>query len=274
VQHLAVVVAGVGGRGEAGADPELLQDDRPAGEGGQLTGERRGQVQADPVGVHRVDVGADEVDQWSGGPQRIAVVDPGQLDPPGAVAQRQRLGAAAGPDGLDQQLGPGRDHRLGGRPAVEGHLVGQQPAGHRRVAGEPPGDLAHVPGLAGHHPDVAVQVAALAPGRVPVLPRHVPDQEGRDRRQPGLGMAVQEVGEAGQHLLVEPVGLGLEVGPEAERPGEVQAGGGQGGQLLGDHRGVVVAPHPRPPGPRPVVDPQPGPPPDQQLAPHLRSPCY
>ena len=81
VQHLAVVVAGVLRRREAGADAELLQHHRLAGEAGQLAGEGRPQVQPDPVRLHPVDVGADEVDQRRGGPQREAVVDPAQLDP-------------------------------------------------------------------------------------------------------------------------------------------------------------------------------------------------
>jgi hypothetical protein len=149
VQHLAVVVARVLGRGEVAADAELLQHHRLAGEAGQLAGEGRAQMEADPVVLHRVDVGADEVDQRRRGPQREAVVDPAELDAPGAVAQRQRLGAAPGPHRLDQQLGPGRDRLGRGRAAVQRHLVGQQPAGHRRVTGEPLGDLADEPGLPG-----------------------------------------------------------------------------------------------------------------------------
>ena len=276
MQHLAVVVAGVGGGGEAGADAELLQHHRPAGEAGQLAGEGRAKVEADPVALRPVDVRADEVDQRGGGPDREAVVDPGHLDAPGAVAQRHRLGAAPGPDGLHQQLGPGGHGRDRGRPPVDRHLVGQQPPGHRRVPGEPLGDLADEPGLPGHHPDVAVQVAPLAPGRVPVLPRHVPDDEGRHGGHPGLGVPVQEVGQPLDHLLVQAVGLGVEVGPVAEGPGEVHPVAGEHGQLLADDRRVVAAPHERATGPRPEVGPQPGPPVEQQhvpVAPH-RGPLW
>src|SRR4029450_10049618 len=55
-------------------------------------------------------------------------------------------------------------------PAVDGHLVGQQPPGHGRVTGEPAGDLAHVPGPAGGPPDVALHAAAPPPGRGRDLP--------------------------------------------------------------------------------------------------------
>jgi hypothetical protein len=87
VQDLAVVVAGVVGGGEVGGHAELLEHDRLAREAGQLADEGGPEVLADQVGLHAVDVGAEEVDQRRRGPDREPVVDAAHLDAPGAVAQ-------------------------------------------------------------------------------------------------------------------------------------------------------------------------------------------
>jgi hypothetical protein len=56
--------------------------------------------------------------------------------------------------------------------------------------------LGREPGLPADHPDVVVQVAAIAPGGVPVLARHVADDEGGDRGEALLDVTVEEVAEA------------------------------------------------------------------------------
>jgi hypothetical protein len=76
--------------------------------------------------------------------------------------------------------------------------------------------LASEPRLPGHHPHVLVQIPAGAPGRIPVLARHVPDQKRGHRGQADLGMPVQKVGEPARHHLVDPVRLGHEIRPIEE----------------------------------------------------------
>jgi hypothetical protein len=113
------------------------------------------------------------------------------------------------------------------------------------MAGEPLGHGAHEPGLTRDQPHVAVQVATAAPGRVPVLPGHVADDEGRHGGHAGLVVGVQEVGVALDEGLVDRVGLWHEVRPVEERPRHVQPVLVQDRKLLAHHRRVVGAPHQR-----------------------------
>ena len=257
VEHLTVVVGGMLVRGEVRADAELLEHDRPAEAAGELARERRRQQLADLVVLHRVDVRPDEVDERRELPQRVAVVVARHLDAPGAVAERDRLGRAGGANRLYQDARPGSDLLCRGRPAVERHLVRDEPADDRRVAAEAPRDLRCEPGLLGDEPDVAVEVTALAPHRIPVLAGHVADDERRDRAEAGLDVRVEEVGEPFEHHLVELLRRGHEVGPVAERAGHVAAVLRQHRELLAYDRGVVARPHPRPAGPRPEVRAEP-----------------
>jgi hypothetical protein len=61
---------------------------------GELAGERRAQVLAELVVLHRVDVRADEVDERGERAQRVPVVDSGNLDAPRAVSEGDRLRGA------------------------------------------------------------------------------------------------------------------------------------------------------------------------------------
>ncbi len=155
---------------------------------------------------------------------------------------------AAGTHGLDQYAGP-RGYLTGrGRPTVVGHLVTDQPTDHRLVLCEAAGDLGGEPGLLRDEPYVAVEVAARPPRRVPVLARHVADDERGDRAQARLHVGIEEVLEPLEHRLLEAFWLGHEIGPVAERAGDVAAVLGERRQLLTDDGGVVMTPHPRPPG--------------------------
>ncbi len=263
VQGLAVEDAGVGRGDGVGGESELLQDDRLAGDGGEFALEGGAVVLAGPVGVGAVDVRADEVDVLGRVAEREAVVAAGDLDAPGAVAERDGLGAARGADGVAHELGPGGDHVSGGRvllvdPAVAGHLVGDEPAGDGRVVLEAPGHLGDEPGLPSDQPHVLVQVPAPAPGRVPVLAGHVADDEGRDGSHSRFGVGVEEVPEAVAEFLVDPEGLGVEVGPVEEGAGHRQAVLAQDGQFLAHGLRVVLPPHQGAAGAGPEVGAEPG----------------
>jgi hypothetical protein len=253
VEHLAVVLGGVVVRREVGGDAELLQHDRLPEPARQLARERRRQRLPDQVVLHRVHVRAEEVHERRERAQRVAVVAAGDLDAPRAVARRDRLRRAGGADRVDEAARPRRDLVARRGAAVERHLVGEEPADDRRMRAEPAGDLAGEPRLLRHEPDVAVEIAARAPRRVPVLAGHVADDERGDRAEPGLDVRVEEVGEPGKHVLVEPLGLRHEVRPEAERPRERAPVRGEDGQLLAHDRGVVAAPHPWAAAARPEV---------------------
>ena len=193
VEHLAVVVGGVVVGGVVRADPELLEDHGLAEAPGELAGERGGQQLPDLVVLHRVGVRADEVDERRERAQRVAVVAPRHLDAPRAVTERDRLRRPRSADGLDDRTRPGFDLVRGRRAAVERHLVRDEPADDRRMPSEATRELAGEPRLLRHEPLVAVEVAPVAPRRVPVLPGHVADDEGRDRPEPVLGVRVEEV---------------------------------------------------------------------------------
>ncbi len=258
VQDLPVVVRGVVVGGEVGGAAELLQHHRTAVRPGQLAHERRAVVLAGEVVLHPVDVRPDEVGELGEPAHGEPVVRAGHLHAPGAVADGDRLLGSPGVHGPHHHPRPARD-LLGRRgAAVDRHLVGDQPARDRRVAGEAAGHLLGEPRLPVDHPHVGVQVAALAPGGVPVLAGHVADDEGRDRGEPALGVRLDEVGEPVHEGLVDPVGLGHEVGPVEEGPGEVQAVVAQDVQLRAYDLGVVGPPHQRASGPGPEVGAQPG----------------
>ena len=258
VQDVPVVAGRVLLGGEVRADPELLQYDRLAERAGQLALPGGRVVLADLVVAHRVDVRAEEVADGGGIGEPESVVAAGRLDAPGPVAERERLAAAGRADRVPHDPGP-RGHGLVRRviAAVERHLVGDQPPGHGEVRAEPAHHLAGEPGLPPDHPHVAVQVPPRPPGRIPVLARHVPDDERGDRAHIQFGMLVEEVGEPRGHLLVDHVRLRHEVRPEEERPSHRQAMLAQHAQFLTDHGPVVAAPHVRPAGPGPEVGPEP-----------------
>ena len=253
VQHLAVVAGRVVVGGEVRADTELLEHDRLAEAAGQLAREGCGERLAHLVVQHRIGVGAEEVDERRKRPERVAVVPSRDLDAPGAVAERDRLRRARRPHRLDQHAGPGDDLVAGRRPAVERHLVRHEPAHDGLVPAEPACDLVREPRLLRHEPGVPIEVPSLAPCRIPVLPGHVADDERGDRPEPGLDMRVEEVGEPGKYVLVEPLDLRHEVGPVAERARDVAPVLGQDGELFADDRRVVAAPHARPADARPEV---------------------
>ncbi len=155
----------------------------------------------------------------------------------------------------------------GARAAVDRHLVGDEPAADRLMPGEPADHLGGEPRLAGDHPDVGVEVAPGPPGRIPVLPGHVADQEGGHRGQARLRVPVQEVAEPGGHVLVDAVRLRHEIRPVEERPGHGQPVRAKDPQFGPDGLGVVVPPHQRAARPGPEVDPEPTgrPPPGTEL---------
>ena len=256
MEHLPVVGGGMVVRGEVRADSELLEDDRPAQASGELAGKRGREELAHGIVLHRIRVGAEEIDERRKGSQRITIVLAGDLHAPGAVADRNRLRRASGPHGLREDAGPRRDVGDGGAPAVERHLVREEPAGDR-VQVEPPGDLTDEPRLLPDEPDVPVEIASLSPGWIPVLPGHVADDERRDRLEPELRMRVQKVAEPVEDLFVERLGLRDEIRPVAERARDGAAVIGENPQLIPHNRRVVVHPHPRPAGARPEVRPDP-----------------
>ena len=258
VQHLPVVRGGVLVGREVGRDAELLEDDGLPEAARQLARERGGEQLAQLVVLHRVRVRPDEVDERCEPAERVPVVRARHLDAPGSVAERDRVARPGRPDGLNDDPRPGGDllHRAG--PAVQRHLVRDEPAADRGMVAEAPRDLCGEPGLLGDHPDVAVEVASLPPRRVPVLAGHVADEERRDRAHPGLHMRVEEVAEPRGDVLVDRLGLGDEVGPEAEGARHVEAVRGEHGELLADDGGVVAGPHARPAGARPEVGAEPG----------------
>ncbi len=265
VQDLAVVGGRVSAADVVAGHPELLDHDRLPADVEQFADVRGREVLPDRIGLHPVDVRAVEVDERGQVAHPEAVVAATDLESPHAVADRHRLGAAAGPDRVDQDLRPGGDHRrvvlavpAGPLVRVDGNLVAQQPCLDRRVAGEPGGELADVPGLPGDHPHVPVEVAAGPPRRVPVLPGHVADQERRDRRQAQFGVHVEELPVAVDHLLVDRVGGRHEVGPVEEAARQRHAEVAHGGQFGADHRRVEPRPHAWPARPRPEVDADPG----------------
>jgi hypothetical protein len=210
------------------------------------------------VVLHRVRVRPHEVDERRKRSQRVAVVGSGDLDAPRAVADRDRLACAARPERLDEDPGPGRDLVGRRRPGVERHLVREQPAHDGRVPGKARRQLLGEPRLLSDEPDVAVEIATAAPRGVPVLAGHVTDDESGNRAETRLGMGIEEVVEVPGHRLVEHLGLGDEVGPEAERPRHAEAVAGEHLELGADDLAVVARPHPRPAGPRPEVRAEPG----------------
>src|SRR5450756_1939283 len=121
------------------------------------------------------------------------------------------------------------------------------------MAGVPARHLGGEPGLAADHPDVFVEVAAVAPGGVPVLAGHMADDEGGDRGEAPLDVAVEEITEAIGQLLVDFVGTRHEVGPVEERPGHGQAVLPEHGELSPDDLRIVVSPHQRAARSRPEV---------------------
>ncbi len=257
VQHLAVVRGRVVVGCEVRADAELLEHDRLAEAPGELAPEGGREELTDLVVLHRVDVRAEEVDERRECAQGVAVVLAGDLDAPRAVPDRDRLGGACRPHGLDEDACPGGD-LLGARAAaVERHLVRQEPTGYG-VTVEAAGDLPDEPRLLRHEPHVAVEVAIPPPGRIPVLSGHVADDERGDRLQPLLRVRVEEIGEPVEHLFVELLRLRDEVGPVAERACDGAAVLGENRELLPHDRGVVPHPHAGPAGARPEVRTDPG----------------
>jgi hypothetical protein len=214
-------------------------------------------VLADGVRLHAVHVRTGEVDERAELDGRVAAVVPGRLDAPRAIADRDRLASAARADGVDHELGPRADLGAARFAAVERHLVGDQPAGDRGVVGEPRGERLDVPGLPAHEPDVRVQIAAGPPGRVPVLSRHVTDDERRDGRHPGLTVGFEKVGEALAQDVVHRGRCRHEVRPVEERSGHRQPVVAQHGELGAHDGGVVAAPHQRAAGARPEVGAEP-----------------
>ncbi len=258
VQNLAVVAGGMLVAGEVRADAELLEHDRAAERAGEFALPGRRVVLTHLVVAHGIHVRAEEVAQRRGIGQREPGEPLAEHGAPGPVAQRKRLLAARGAHRVPDDLPP-RGNGLPWRapPAVDRHLVGDEPAAYRRVGAEAAHHLAGEPGLPRDHPDIAVKITAAAPGWIPVLAGHVPDDERRHRRHARLGVPVEEVGETVRHRLVDAVGGGHEVRPVKERAGHAQAVLAQHRQFLADRAGIVVAPHQRPAGPGPEVGTQP-----------------
>ena len=96
-----------------------------------------------------------------------------------------------------------------------------------------------------------------SPSRVPVLARHVPDDEGRDGPEPCLAVELEEVDEPLHNLVVQGVGLGHEIRPIAERAREGAAVCRQDLELFLDDVAVVTGPHSGAAGTRPEVRPDP-----------------
>ena len=259
VQQLPVI-GGTGlRRGEIAGEPELLHNDRPLRDGGEFADEGRLEVLADPVVLHPVHVRPHEVDERPVFERAESGVVPGRLDAPLPVPQAHRLGSSPGPDGVDHEQRPGIDDPLVPLPAVDRDLIGDEPSDDRRVGVEAARELGDVPRLAPDHPHVRVDIAPLAPGRVPVLPRHVPDDECGDRAHPEFVVRVEEIRVPPARRLVEPVRLGHEIRPVEERARHRQAVLAQDPQLLPDDIAVVPGPHSRAALSRPEIRSDPGP---------------
>ena len=95
------------------------------------------------VVLHRVDVRPDEVDERRERAQRVAVVARRSTSMPQAPSPSE-IGCVAPParTACTIEPRPGGDLLDGGRAAVERHLVGDEPAGDRRVRAEAARDLA------------------------------------------------------------------------------------------------------------------------------------
>ena len=137
MEDLPVVVGGVVVRDEVRRDAELLEDDRLPESTRQLADERRGEGLPDVVVLHRIDVWPDEVHERREIAERVAVVLPGDLDPPGAVSERERLCRPRRAYRLADDPRPRRDLVRRGRAAVERHLVRHEPSDDRCVRAEP-----------------------------------------------------------------------------------------------------------------------------------------
>ena len=258
VQDLPVVGGGVLLGGEVGADAELLQHDRLAEAPRELARERGRQELSQP--------GRPASDRSAGRRSRRAVRERAastrcrcrRLSTPhapspseiGCVAPAARTAwTTSRAHAATSSLVPGA--------AVQRHLVRDEPRDHGGMRSEATGDLRREPRLLRDQPDVAIEVASVAPRRVPVLAGHVADDERRDRVHPELDVRVEEVGEPLEHLLVEPLRLGHEVGPVAERSRDGEPVLGEHGELFADDLTVVARPHPRPARARPEVGAEP-----------------
>ena len=256
VQHLPVVVTGVLVGGERRGDAELLQHDGFA-DVREFAGERGPEQLANRIVAHRVDVRPDEVDQVVLVGEPEPVVAAGHLDRPRAITQRHRQVRAARPHRLGAHDRPGARGLPGRRAAEQRDLVGDQPARDGRRVTHPPHDLGDEERLLAEHEPVGVQVPVTAPGRREVLPGHVPDDEGRDGGDPEVGARHQEPPVPLDQLIVHGVGSRVEVRPEHERPGHVQAVLDERAQFRAHQVVVVLPPHERAARARPEVDPQP-----------------
>lgn len=68
------------------------------------------------------------------------------------------------------EIRPGPSQLVPGLAAVEGHLVGERPAGDGGMVLGPAHELADQEALLGEHPAVAVEVPALPPGTSQLAP--------------------------------------------------------------------------------------------------------
>ena len=160
--------------------------------------------------------------------------------------------------GLDEHAGP-RGYLFGrGGTTVVRHLVADQPGDHRLMCREAPRDLGGEPCLFRDEPYVAVKITACPPRRVPVLARHVTDDEGGDGPKACLDVGVEEVRESLDHGRLEVSGLRHEVRPVAERASDVAAVLGEHRQFLAGDGRVVTSPHARSTGTGPEVGTDPG----------------
>ena len=197
VQDLAVVVGGVVVGGEVRADPELLEHDRLAEASCELAGEGGRQQLPQLVVLHRVGVRAEEVDERRERTERVAVVATRHLDPPGAVAERDRAGSHPLRGRPGRRAAPTRRSR----PPRPGR---RRAASRSRRASRRPPDAAETAGRARRRTTPVARRATrrgrgrgpLTPRRIPVLAGHVADDERRDRPEPVLRVRVEEVGEA------------------------------------------------------------------------------
>ena len=140
VQQVPVVGGRVGVGGEVGADAELLHDHRLAERARQLAGDGGGVALPDGVVADRVDVRAEEVGHLGHLGQPEAVVVAGDLDAPGAVAERERLLPAGRPDRVLDDPRPGGDDLVAGvrrrrRAASRWRPASRRPLGARGSGG-------------------------------------------------------------------------------------------------------------------------------------------